>query len=109
MPPTSRATPSRAARSASAARAWAAKSATLKGSSGSTRSRPWCGTRARSAAFTLAVPMSIPRKTWRESAEMISAGLPPATIDSARRMPKSVLPVAVAPATMMSGGAAVRP
>ena len=42
-------------------RAWAAKSATLNGSSGSTRSRPWCGTRARSAAVALAVPMSRPR------------------------------------------------
>ena len=39
----------------------ATKSATLNGSSGSTRSRPWCGTRARSAAVALAVPMSRPR------------------------------------------------
>ena len=42
-----------AARSARTARACVAKSATLNGSSGSTRSRPWCGTRARSAAVDL--------------------------------------------------------
>ena len=65
--PGSRPRPARRSRS-SASRAWATKSATLNGWSGSTRSRPWCGTRARSVAFTLAVPMSRPRKTWRESA-----------------------------------------
>ena len=32
------------------------------------------GTRARSAGLALAVPMSRPRKTWRESAEMIGGG-----------------------------------
>ena len=43
----------RPAIAASAGPACAAKSATLNGSSGSTRSRPWCGTRARSAALDL--------------------------------------------------------
>ena len=92
--------------SARTPRACVAKSATLNGSSGSTRSRPWCGTRARSAAVALAVPMSRPRKTWRESAEMISAGRPAAMSASASAIASAVLPVAVAPAMTTSGGAA---
>ena len=73
VPPTRIAVPPRAAMPRSASMACRRKSAAVKGSSGSTRSRPWCGTRARSAALTLAVPMSMPRYTCRESALMISA------------------------------------
>ena len=46
---------------ASASRAWAAKSATVNGSSGSTRSSPWCGMPRRSSTVAFAVPMSRPR------------------------------------------------
>ena len=55
--------------------------------------------------LALAVPMSRPRKTWRESAEMTAAGRPVAMSASASRIASSVLPVAVAPATTTSGGA----
>ena len=49
--------------------------------------------------------MSRPRKTWRESAEMISTGRPvSAASASARRIASSVLPVAVAPPMTMRGG-----
>ena len=51
----------RAAMSAIAARASAAQRAAWNGSSGWTTSSRWCGTRARSAAVGLAVPMSMPR------------------------------------------------
>ena len=97
VPPARIATPPAAAIRARTPRACVAKSATLNGSSGSTRSRPWCGTRARSAAVALAVPMSRPRKTCRESAEMIVGG-PAARRDRlGERDRQPVLPVAVAP------------
>ena len=50
----------------------AANSATVNSSPGSTRSRPWCGTAARSAAVGLAVPMSMPRYTCIASTATIS-------------------------------------
>src|SRR5437763_10079020 len=78
--------------SAIAARAASRKRAESKASLGATRSRQWCGTRARSAAVGLAVPMSRSRYTCRESADTIS---PPTR--SARSSASALFPLAVGP------------
>src|SRR5437660_535666 len=57
--------------------------------------------RARSADVGLAVPMSSWRYTWRESTERISA-----PSSSASSIATSVLPTAVGPASVSSGGRA---
>ena len=56
----------------------------------------WCGAAACSAGVGLAVPMSMPRKTCRESTEMISPPRWRATPTAA-----VVFPVAVAPRITM--------
>ena len=57
------------------------------------------GARCCSSGVALAVPMSIPRYTWRESADTIS---PPTS--SAKHTARSVLPAAVGPTMTTSGG-----
>jgi hypothetical protein len=61
VPPTSRIARPRFAIAIAAARAASAQRPADIGSSGATRSMPWCGISARSAADALAVPMSMPR------------------------------------------------
>jgi hypothetical protein len=60
-PPTRIGTRPRARTSSTAARATRWYAATLAGSVTSQMSSTWCGTPARSAGVSLAVPMSIPR------------------------------------------------
>src|SRR5688572_8480117 len=52
----------------------------------------WCGTRARSAAPGLAVPMSMPRYTSAESSDTISTGSLSATWIAAADLPLAVGP-----------------
>src|SRR5688572_29051473 len=59
----------------------------------------WCGTAARAAASGLAVPISRPRYTCRESATRISMGRSRATA-----IASSDLPEAVGPTIATSGG-----
>src|SRR5512144_762853 len=48
--------------------------------------------------------MSMPRNTWRESAEITSAGTPSSRNRRATAIDRPVLPVAVAPAITSRGG-----
>ena len=81
------------------------ESATENGWSGSTRSRPWCGSTAAGLRDLRCHDVEA-AEHLPESAEMISAGTPSARRAVATSSESPLLPVAVAPAMTRSGGTA---
>ena len=76
-----------ASMSRDAASARSSHQATFADSHGSSTSIRWCGTRARSAAVGLAVPMSMPRYSVMESTAMISALSAVGQVEGEGRLP----------------------